>query len=112
MENALLYSQIRELVQSAGSRIFVIKFIKKDGTPREMHVQSAIGRFHVKGTNPEATQKRANNHPNLLNLWDISEEGFRSVNMDTVFEIRMDKKVYTVEGNQLVTGVTNGAGSS
>jgi len=93
------YAKIKNLVNSSQGRFCSVTFIKKDGTERMMQVQPAQGRFHVKGAQASASAQkavatRAANHPNLFNVWDVVKKGFRSINLDTVYRVAVNGRVY------------------
>ena len=70
--NALLDSNV-------GNRIVTVEFIKKDGSLRKMQLmRSNALETSVKGTSPEATDKRK---------WTLTQAG-----MKTVEELTADKK--------------------
>jgi hypothetical protein len=87
------YRLIRSIMESQGSRICAVTFVKKDGSVRHMLVQYAATATHMKGDEAPlykqaAAAVRRGNYPNLLNVWDIQSHGFRSINMDTITEIK------------------------
>jgi hypothetical protein len=96
------YDLIRKIAEDQGARIFSVLFVKKDGTLRRMLVQYAATATHMLGDKaPEhkqrAAQMRRDMNPNLLNVWDIGKHGFRSINMDTVREIRGEGRILFAE---------------
>lgn len=87
------YATIRALIEAQGSKITSVEFIKKDGSYRKMLVQPAATKFRVKGDEAcasaqQAAATRAENHPNLLNVFDMDRAAIRSIDMDTIFSIR------------------------
>ncbi len=92
------YAHIRELVNQAGSHFFRVTFLKADNTLRTLLIQQAAAKFHIKGTKPEATQKRHENNPHLLNVWSVPDKGFRAINMNTITEIVLNGQRYIVSG--------------
>jgi ribosomal protein L28 len=92
------YDHILKIVEGQGSRIFSVVFIKKDGSPRTMLVQYAATKTHMLGENaPEHKQRaaatRREQNPNLLNVCSMDAQGFRSINMDTLKQIRGEGRV-------------------
>lgn len=92
---------IRRLIEGAGGRFASVKFVKKDGEVRVMQVQPAAGKFHVVGdaaseSAKQAVETRKQNHPNLMAIWDVAKQAFRSINLDTVQEVRVDGTTYAV----------------
>ena len=85
----------RAILAAAGNRFVAVTFIKKDGTVRRMSVHPTAIRAHVKGAGASevaqvAAQRRAENNPHLLNVWDAKARAPRSVNLDTVLRIAAD----------------------
>ena len=96
------YAQIKALLATAGARFITIKFRKVNGDERSLTYNAAAAAKRVKGeaANPSAQQAaktRSANNPNLINVWDHANQGFRSINMDTIFEISIDGSVYTLK---------------
>lgn len=93
----------RELICSAKGRFVAVTFIKKDGSVREMRVQPAKLKYHVKGdaaapSAQKAQETRKARHPHLMAVWDADKAAPRSINLATVTEIRLDgmARVYEV----------------
>ena len=86
------YNVIRDLIEAQGSLIVAVEFIKKDGSYRKMLVQAAVMPKRIKGDKASEQAQRAvatrkENHPNLLNIFDMDRNACRSINMDTVLRI-------------------------
>ncbi len=85
--------------------VFRIKFTKQDGTERVMVCQLGVVHGlvdHAQGISdveagidsPEArkwlaVQKRKENNPHLLNVWDVEKQAWRTVNLLTVTEVTL-----------------------
>jgi hypothetical protein len=98
------HALIRSLIESAGGRFASVTFTKKDGTERVMQVQPAAGKFRVVGdaasdSAKQAVATRKENHPNLLPIWDVAAQAFRSINLDTVKRVVVDGTVFNIEAN-------------
>lgn len=94
------YNSMAALIASAKGRFCSVTFIKKDGSVRVMNIQPAAIKSHLKGDEASESAKRGvqtrkANHPNLLPVWDNGSQGIRSVNLDTVTEIKVDGEVYS-----------------
>jgi len=92
---------IRDLINSARGRFASVEFVKKDGTVRVLQVQPAAAKFHVKGDKAsaaaqQATKTRKENNPNHLAVWDVVDQCFKTVDLDTVFAVTVDKTRYSV----------------
>jgi hypothetical protein len=72
--------EIRRKIKESNGRFFSIKFIKKDGTTREMLCRTDVKK-HLRGGE--------NNNPNLgesqIVVYDIQKKGYRTINLDSVF---------------------------
>lgn len=92
----------RDLIRSAKGRFASVTFIKKDGSVREMRVQPAKLKYHVKGhaaspSAQRAAEKRKARHPHLMAVWDADKAAPRSINLATVTEIRLDGMAHAYE---------------
>lgn len=81
---------IQTLLTLARNEIFRISFIKKDGSIRHLVGRKGVTKG-VKGVGNKVTA----NHSNYITVFGM-KEGFRTVNLDTVFEVKIDGFVYTV----------------
>jgi hypothetical protein len=100
-QNEARYRQIRALVATAGARFVSITFIKKNGEERTMVYNQLAAAPRVKGEAASeqaqrATATRAERNPNLLNVWDNGKQAFRSINMDTIKTVKVDKVEYHI----------------
>lgn len=64
-----------------GSKIFTVKFRKKDGTLRTMNCRLDVKK-HLKGG------KKLYNKSNLVTVYDLKANGYRTINLDTLQEIK------------------------
>lgn len=93
------YAAMSALIASAKGRFCSVTFIKKDGSVRVMNIQPATIKSHLVGEDAsesakKATATRKERHPHLLPVWDNAKQAIRSVNLDTVTEIKVDGEVY------------------
>lgn len=91
---------LRRVLEGTGSKFTIVEFVKKDGTLRTMLIQHAATKFRVKGdAASESAQRgvatRAENHPELFNTYDVDRNAIRSINLDTVLEIRSGRSLYS-----------------
>lgn len=95
------YEEMAALVASAQGRFCSVTFIKKDGTVRVMNIQPARIAKAIKDPDEVAdidkqrTAARRANNPHLLPVWDNAKQAIRSVNLDTVTEIKVDGEVHS-----------------
>jgi len=82
-------SQLRELV---GNKIFSVEFTKKDGSLRKMVCRLGVKK-HLKGGelkyNPEEL--------NYLTVCDLQSEEYRTINVNTLKSITFEGVTYEVE---------------
>ncbi len=93
------YDAMKTLINSAKGQFCSVTFIKKDGTRRVMTIQPAKLKFEVKGEEGSASHRqgaetRATTHPNLFPVWSVDAKGIRSVNLDTVENIKVGKQYH------------------
>ncbi len=89
----------RDLIASAKGRFATVIFIKKDGTRRQMRIQPATLKKHIKGAQAsapaqKAAQTRSKRHPHLMPVWDVEASAPRSVNLATVSRIAVNGAVH------------------
>jgi hypothetical protein len=82
--------QVRDALDALGARFARIECVKKDGSIREMIVQRAKEKYEVTGGRPEATLARKVYHPELVNVWSVADQAFRSINVRRVMSITAD----------------------
>ena len=83
----------RSLIEGAGSQFVAVTFIKQDGSLRQMNIQPAALKTHVKGADASPAGQRAAatrkaRHPHLMPVWDVENAAIRSINLATVQSIR------------------------
>ena len=81
--------QLRELV---GSKIFSVVFQKKDGTLREMVCRLGVKK-HLKGGELGYDAEALN----YLTVFDMQSEEYRTVNLNTLKKIKLDGVIYDIE---------------
>jgi hypothetical protein len=97
LQAGLVQEAIRAHIDSCGSKIGAVLFIKKDGTLRHMRFNGKAMRDTIKGTDRgiAASAARAISNPNLRSIPEITPTGaqWRTVNLDTVLTVRSGGKV-------------------
>jgi len=82
-----------EIKQTIGNKIFSVSFVKKDGTVREMVCRFGVTK-HLKGG-------EMNHDPMELGhlvVFDMQKEAYRTINWNTVKQIKFEGKTYNFEG--------------
>jgi hypothetical protein len=95
---------VRNLIDSAGSTFVGVEYVSKSGNNRVMNVQTHAGKSLLKGDAASNSAKRgvvtrAINNPNLMNVYDVANNGWRSINLDTVTKVTVRGSVYVIDTN-------------
>ena len=77
--------QLRSIINSTNSRMFVVRFTKQDGTERTMYAKTGIKRYISKKPNK---RKVSNNNPNIVRVYDCESKSYKSFKLETVCEFR------------------------
>ncbi|MDW9491705.1 hypothetical protein [Sinorhizobium meliloti] len=96
-------AQIRALIETAGSRFISVEFVKKTGELRRMLVNPARLGAHLRRdiaikseSHVRGAETRKANNPHLLNVWDELAGAPRTINLDTLTQIKIDGVQYRV----------------
>jgi hypothetical protein len=65
--------------------IFGVRFIKKDGTERTMSCRLGV----QKGITGAGKPWDRNDYPNLMTVYDMNRQGFRTVNLETLMNVAL-----------------------
>ena len=82
--------QLRSTINSTHSRMFVVSFIKQDGTTRVMYAKTGLKRFLSKRPDKRVLK---NTNPNIVRVFDMESKSYKSFKLDSVFEFRSGKVV-------------------
>jgi hypothetical protein len=79
-----------KIIELVGNKFFTISFIKKDGTLRKMNARLGVIK-HLKGG------KKSYNPDdfNYLTVFDLGKKQYRTVNLNTVKEVKANKETLT-----------------
>lgn len=79
-----------KIIELVGNKFFTISFIKKDGTLRKMNARIGVTK-HLKGG------KKSYNPDdfNYLTVFDLGKKQYRTVNLNTVKEIKANNETLT-----------------
>lgn len=79
-----------KIIKLVGNKFFTISFIKKDGTLRKMNARLGVTK-HLKGG------KKSYNPDdfNYLTVFDLAKKQYRTVNLNTVKEVKANKETLT-----------------
>lgn len=77
-------AKLGTMICETKGKIFRVTFVKKDGAIRDM-----VARVGVQGQDPLKTG-HAGPRNSYLNVYDMKKKGFRTINLDTVFEVNIN----------------------
>ena len=85
---------VEPLIKALNKRgeIFGVKFYKKDGSARAMTCRLGVS----KGVTGRGKSWGRAEYPNLVTVFDMSRDGFRTVNLDTVQSVTAKGQVFYV----------------
>jgi hypothetical protein len=77
--------QLRSTINSTHSRMFVVSFIKQDGTTRTMYAKTGLKRFLSKNPNKRKVQR---NNNDVVCVFDMESKSYKSFRLSSVTEFR------------------------
>ena len=84
-------AEAKDLIKASKGKIFTAKNIKKDGSRRvlngRLNVQKGVKGLGL-GYNPDDF--------NMMTVFDMQKENFRKLNVDTMYELAINKEKYEV----------------
>ena len=84
-------AEAKDLIKASKGKIFTAKNIKKDGSRRvlngRLNVQKGVKGLGL-GYNPDDF--------NMMTVFDMQKENFRMLNVDTMYELSINKENYEV----------------
>ena len=73
-------------------QIFGVRFFKKDGKARTMSARLGVS----KGVNGTGKRWDRSDYPNLITVFDMGKDAFRTVNLDTIQSVTAKGNVFYV----------------
>jgi hypothetical protein len=83
-----------EIKETIGNKIFSVSFVKKDGTLREMVCRFGVTKY-LKGGEMNHDPK---DYGHLV-VFDMKKEAYRTINFNTIKQIKFEGKTYKFEVN-------------
>ena len=77
--------QLRSTIASTHSRMFVVRFTKKDGSERVMYAKTGIKRHLSKRPDKRVLQ---NTNPNIVRVFDMESKSYKSFKLESVTEFK------------------------
>lgn len=78
-------NKLSEVIEESNGKILTVVFVKKDGTERVLNGRLGVTK-HLKGGGSRTGEQ-------YITIFDLKNGGYRSVNKETIKEVRIDKKV-------------------
>ena len=85
-------TKLESTIKSSGGRFFSTTFTKKDGTERKLTGRLGVT-SHLQGGKNNVV-KESNSY---MTVFDKDVRAYRTVNLDTVTELHIDKKAYRIK---------------
>jgi len=77
---------LEQFIQQTKGKFFTVTFIKKDGTERTLNGRVGVTKYLKGGVSRAGDQ--------YITVYDVQNGGYRSVNKDTIKEIKFGKEIY------------------
>lgn len=87
----LKVSEIKDLILSTKGKFFTAKFVKATGEKRTMNCRTGVTKF-LKGKSSTTAHKT-----NLMTVFDMKSAGYRCINMETLYYLKVNGKEYNIE---------------
>ena len=84
--------QARDLIKASGGKIFTARNIKKDGTERALNCRLNV----TKGVKGVGMRYNPDDY-NLITVFDMKKQEFRTLNLETVYQIDFQHERYEVD---------------
>ena len=86
----------KELIKESKGKIFSTTFLKKDGSHRLMNARL---KKYISKTGRKAPYKAENY--DLIPIYDMKSKGWRSLNLNTLITLSINKEKYLIEQEQV-----------
>ena len=92
--NTINIEQLRSTIASTHSRMFVVRFIKQDGTERTMYAKTGIKRHLSKKPNKRNV---SNVNNDIMRVFDCESKSYKSFKLDSVLSFRCGCVIFKKE---------------
>ena len=92
--NTINIEQLRSTIASTNSRMFVVRFIKQDGSERTMYAKTGIKRYLSKKPNK---RKVSNVNNDIMRVFDCESKSYKSFKLDSVLSFRCGCVIFKKE---------------
>lgn len=79
--------ELASVIEQSAGRIITVTFRKNDGSTRVINGKTGV-KFELKGGPSYVDYNR------YVLIFDLSKRGYRSINRDSIIEVKYDKKVW------------------
>ena len=86
--------QAKQLIHNTNGKIFSSVFTKKDGSIRLMTGRLKVTKYLNDNAKPRPYDP---NKYNLICLFDMINKGYRMINIETLKQLTINKKIYWIE---------------
>lgn len=91
---------LERIKKTLGDKFFGVVFQKKDGSFRKMNARLGVTK-HLKGGNKRYDAESYG----YLTVFDIQKGQYRTLNTDSIVELKAKGKIYTVNNGELTQSV-------
>lgn len=85
---------LKEFLHKTKGKFFTVQFTKKDGTNRVLNGRLGVTKHLMGG-------EKKNHNPDHMVVFDVQNNGYRTINLETVHEIKVDGTKYKVVEGEL-----------
>lgn len=78
-------NKLSQVIEESNGKILTVVFVKKDGTERVLNGRLGVTKYLKGGVSKTGDQ--------YITIFDLKNGGYRSVNKETIKEVRINKKV-------------------
>tara|TARA_B100000902_G_scaffold399568_1_gene471072 strand:- start:3679 stop:4059 length:381 start_codon:yes stop_codon:yes gene_type:complete len=91
-------TKLLDFINQIGNRIFSLSWTKKDGTERHANVRRKVTKYLCGGKPPANTHSFIAVYlmPRMTGHTFLHESGYRLVNLETVHDIKVNGKTFTI----------------
>jgi hypothetical protein len=90
-EENISREEASRIIKSTKGKFFTVTFIKKDGTERIMNARLGVKAYLRGGKLPYNPDEKG-----LIPVYDVKEQGYRMVNINTINNLKIGNKIYNV----------------
>lgn len=84
--------KLESMIKSSNGKFISVTFTKKNGELRKLH-----GRLGVKKDLHGGVNKVVKNSNSYMTIWDKQKSAYRTINLSTVTDLHINKKVYVIQ---------------